>query len=296
MHQNMRLGKLFIMPDPEKIQFSVSYHPDKSIKVKTFRPVTANGLDEISIYITKYVWSPILYKNHRRLKSNFIHARILGIDVDDGLPITDAIAMIKEQQMAAIVGPTRSHQIEKDGKPACDRYRVVLLMSAPCIERELFEYNVRAWSKMFRGDPATCDAGRLFRPCSSIEFINYDGIENDWLKYPLNYKTEAERISIYQSKINFFREKKTLPIWVINTQKFGVPPGGAGRPGRHNACYRIGAYMTELGYTVDEITAFLCSGKLVEIGEKNVRRQVEWGASKSCGTTPKDSRRGGEDS
>jgi hypothetical protein len=277
------------LPNPEKIQFSVSYHPDKSIRVKTFRPVTVASLEEIARYIKSYVWSPILYKNNQRLKVNFIHARILGIDVDDGMPIADAIELIKDQQMAAVVGTTRSHQISKDGKPPCDRYRIALLMSEACTDRELFEYNVRTWAKLFRGDAATCDAGRLFRPCSSIVLINSNGIENDWLKYPLNYKTESERIAINQSKIQFFKEKKSLPLWVINTQKFGVPPGGGGIPGRHKACYRVGAFMTELGYTVDEITDFLCAGKLIEIGVENVRRQVEWGANRARGRIAPDS-------
>lgn len=283
MSETSMRRKLFVAPDIEKSQVSVSYHPDKSIKVKTFRPRDAQDLATLTSIVTEYVWSPIIYRQNLRLKQNYMHAWVVGVDVDDGMPINDAIDLIKDQQMAAIVGPTRSHQKEKDGKPACDRYRVILPMSKPCTDRELFEYNAKTWSKMFGGDISACDGGRLFRPCAEVSFINNKGIENDWLNFPKDYVKEADRCAIQRAKIAFHKDKKTIPNWILFSQKFGVPPGGGGRPGRHLECYKIGAVMTELGYSVDEITDFLCSGKLVEIGAADVRRQVEWGAARALG-------------
>lgn len=274
-----------------KPPISISLHPKKIVAVKTFRPRQIRNLDELTSYVQNYVCSPIIYKNDIRKKENFISAGWIGLDVDDGLPLQDAIDLLKELRATAIIGTTMSHQKQKGESPPCDRYRVLIEMVDSCTDCELYEYNVREWVRIFKADDAVRDGARLFKQCKVV--FKQDDLTQDWLKFPAGYKTLSQRREEkFKAEINHHRHSQTLPKWVLNIQKNGVPPGGNGRHGRHHACYRVGAFLTECGYSIEEIGDFLCAGPLIEIGESNVRRQVECAANaaKNHATTRKDSR------
>ena len=261
---------------------SVSYHPGRTVAVKTFRQRKVRSLQDVADVVSNWVWSPILYKNDHRHKDNFLSASWIGLDVDDGMTLDDAISLLKEFQATSLVGVTGSHQKQKGEEPPCDRFRVLLQMVSPCTDCELFEYNVRSWRKIFSGDRATTDGARLFKP-SKVVFMQ-EGFTQDWLPFPKGYLTKKERDRRRAVTILRHQQNRTIPTWVLRAQKEGVPPGHGQIKGRHHVCYKIGATLTELGYTTDEITDFLCSGPLISIGAADVRRQVECGAEKARGS------------
>lgn len=267
-----------------KGKLSVSFAPQITPRVKTFSPVEINSADDLAKIVTNRTWSPIIYKNNHRKKENFAYAEWLGLDIDNGETLASAIETLKEWEVWAMVGTTRSHQKDKVTKgghvsPPCDRYRIIFKMSSACISCELFEYNVKLYLPPFKGDIHCKDGGRLFYPCSEIVFVQ-EGTPIDWREFPAGYKTEKIRKELSAEQIKRHRENGTIPYWVTRKQAEGVRPGGDGTPGRHSACYSIGVELTELGFTVDEITNYLCAGPLIEIGVADVRRQVEWGAKK----------------
>jgi len=62
-----------------------------------------------------------------RRRENFAGADLAVGDVDGGLALVDAAELLRRAGYAFMLLPTRNHQKVKDGKPACDRYRVLLL-------------------------------------------------------------------------------------------------------------------------------------------------------------------------
>lgn len=265
-------------------KISVSFAPEITPAVKTFVPVEIPDSAALANFITTRVWSPIVYKNNHRKKENFESAGWLGFDVDRGLPLEKAIALVKDWEVFAMIGTTRSHQKDKvtaAGKvdPACDRYRIVFRMSELCTSLEQFEYNVKLYLPVLCGDTSCRDGGRLFLPCSEIVFVN-EGNDIDWQKVPKNHK----KVEFQQSdarRIEQHKRDQTVPLWVLRKVGDGVPMGGGGLPGRHTACYAIGLELTQLGYSIDEIATFIMTGPLNEIGADDVRRQVEWGAKRA---------------
>lgn len=275
-----------ISSDSVKPNISVSFHPNKSVVVKTFRPRVVKDLNQLKAYVENYVCSPIIYRGDKRAKENFLSAGWIGLDIDEGFALEEAISMLKDFQATAIVGVTKSHQKWKEKKPPCDRFRILIEMATPCEDCELFEYNVKAWRKVFSGDRATTDGARLFLPCKIV--FSQEAYPQDWLPFPKGYHRESDVRMIRADEIQFHKKNKTLPAWITRVQKHGTEVGG-----RHKMCYVVGATLTEFGYSVNEITDFLCLGPLVEIGVKDVRRQVEWGAAAAVRHAAVEKFRGG---
>src|SRR3954469_7209482 len=89
----------------------------------TFEIRICHEVVEIASVITKQNYSLGTFKDGIRRKDNFIHAEAIGLDFDGGYPLSQAIEDFKSFQH--IIAPTRSHQIDKNGKVE-DRFRVIL--------------------------------------------------------------------------------------------------------------------------------------------------------------------------
>ena len=253
-----------------KYQIGISLHPNKITAVKTFRPRDVNNVEDLQSLILNYVWTPAIYKNDRRANENFLGATHIGIDVDNALPLTQAIEMVKDWQVFALIGLTKSHQLPKGSEAPCDRYRVVLRASSVCTDSYQYEYNLRLYMKAFCGDKSCKDPARLFNPCRSIAFVN-NGMTVDWqIAPPKPKQTHIDSLARY-------KKTGTIPAWIIKQVEQGVPPGGNGSPGRHAACRDIAKALTVLGYSLDEIVDFICTGPLLEIGRKDIEHQADWG-------------------
>ncbi len=268
-------------------QISVNFHPDKILAVKTFRPIRITSLADLARWVTDRVWSPIIYKENLRCKENFKEAWFLGFDIDDGMSLKTAIDLLENWQVTAMIGTTKSHQKEKRTDsghiaPPCDRFRIVLWMSAQCNSVDVFEHNTTSYLKVFRADGSCADGGRLFAPCTSVVW-SQEANPIDWIELPKNYyelkKASAERA---ENELKKHIADSTIPGWVMRIALKGFPPGGAGKKGRHDACYRVGAYMCQLGYSEEAVFELLCRGPLLtELGEKDVRKQIRDGFAKA---------------
>lgn len=76
------------------------------------------------------------------------------IEYDDGYPTLKSI-INSDDYYTKIIYTSPSHQIEKHGKPPCDRFRIVIIFSTPCPYEE-FKKRIGGFTKKFEGLDPTC--------------------------------------------------------------------------------------------------------------------------------------------
>jgi hypothetical protein len=132
--------------------------------------------------LTTEGWCPALFSEPRRALKGFISASVIGLDVDDGLPLSQAITLLGTYRH--IVGTTNSHQLPKGEAPPCDRYRIVLFLDRPASSPEEYKASLRqaAESLGIPTDTNAMDAARWFIPCREIVSTN---LEPDSLLIPV---------------------------------------------------------------------------------------------------------------
>lgn len=141
--------------------------------------VECDSLEDVASIILDSNWSCGLYRGGHRNLSNFTEAHLFALDVDGGCPLDVARTLFAHH--AHLIATTRSHQVEKllpSGVvlPACDRFRVVLVLERPITTKEenyaVFEQLKRTYPFI---DEACKDASRLFYPSTSIVSKRFDG-------------------------------------------------------------------------------------------------------------------------
>lgn len=133
------------------------------------------NFDEIPNIVTQKLWSPFKFRGDQkteRSKNNFVSCQILVLDIDDGIRIEDAIAELEARNLTFIIGTTKSHQKEKNGK-VCDRFRVILPLNTEITsEAEYLATWHKAKSIFPQIDNSCKDVARFYFPCSAIVKIH----------------------------------------------------------------------------------------------------------------------------
>jgi hypothetical protein len=111
--------------------------------------------------------------NHRNT-AHFESVSTMVLDVDSGVTMDEVRQRLMGFRYAIVA--TKSHRKEKDGKPPCDRFRVVLWLDKPITDAA--EYAAAwAWAvERFTGnkaDPATKDVARFYfsSPADAVTFV-----------------------------------------------------------------------------------------------------------------------------
>lgn len=120
------------------------------------------------------VWSPCVWVDGQRAKRHFIGARWAVLDFDDGR-YTIANALSDWGRFIHVLGTTKSHQLAKDGRPPCDRFRLAVLWAEDVTDLGVYEGNLRKLARRFGADPACVDGARLYYPCKAIVSASEDG-------------------------------------------------------------------------------------------------------------------------
>lgn len=141
-----------------------------------FIPWKCSSIDSLCNIIINCSWSPCVFKDNYRLKDNFIRADWIALDFDDGWPLWSAIETCKANDLTHIIGTSKSHRKEKHGKDAVDRYRVVLKLERPIVDKREFSSTwYSAWNLFCkRADKAAKDPSRFFFPCVNIVSVAED--------------------------------------------------------------------------------------------------------------------------
>jgi hypothetical protein len=158
--------------------------------------------------VTKYAWSNCLYAGQYRKEKFFSGSCFCVLDIDDGLTKKEA----KERlgSLTYLLGPTKSDGIPKNGKPACDRFRVIIPWEEPIYRLDIYKYNMRKVISEFSGDSQTSDGGRVWQPCAKVETIKSSGTH-----LPVIYDIPLEDTNEYKQKrmseiFDYRKKSKTL--------------------------------------------------------------------------------------
>jgi hypothetical protein len=155
----------------QKINHEFSFHREKSFQPDRYGYgwESIAGWDLFKRAITKVAWSPIVYRDGKRAKTNFLYSDFLALDIDDGPTLDEMINTF--QDSAVIIGTTRSHRKEKLGVIA-DRMRIVIPWERRITELREYEASVRKYINQYDADRAASDGARLLWPCVEIAYCN----------------------------------------------------------------------------------------------------------------------------
>jgi hypothetical protein len=221
-----------------------------------------DNVGSIASAVSRYAWSPIVWENGRRLAANFKSAAWCVLDYDDGLTtVAQAVRMFAD--CAHVIGTTKSHQVAKGDRPACDRFRVLLKFERPITDLAAFKASMSYYVSRFRSDDQCVDGARFYWPCQNI----------------ISFSSEGERLEIIQPvatpkktfDFSAYREIKAVPRIFHDVLLNGAPVGK-----RNSACFLLGLNLWQCGFNADEITAMILKGPM-GLNESEVRRSVENG-------------------
>jgi hypothetical protein len=143
-----------------------------------FRPVTTTFAELKKIIKQNKAYSLTTYENdHRANKNAKLEYDVIAFDVDEGQTIEEAKQNLNGYK--ALISTTKSHQKQKDKKPACDRFRVLIPLSQTWKPESVEDYRQRmkrlATILDLNADPSAIDASRFFYGNSEAENIENEG-------------------------------------------------------------------------------------------------------------------------
>jgi hypothetical protein len=212
-----------------------------------FEAVDVRDIRELSELILKSPYSLGIFKDNYRTKANFVQAEAIGLDFDEGMSLAEATELFKDY--SHIIAPSRSHQVEKNGK-VCDRFRVILILSEPITDAKVFE---ATWFELFKQfpklDKACKDASRFFYPSKSVHSVKSGGLRVQPVDPEFLGFTEYNPPLITQFPSE---EKGELGKATLKFLQFGAPHGE-----RHRELYKAARDVNQQGYSFEEFVEWV---------------------------------------
>lgn len=203
------------------------------------------GLKEI---ITSRSWAGASFNADRRTKSEFRSIDLMVLDIDDGMSLDEA--RFAFMQYRHIIALSKSHQKEKDGKPAVDRFRVVLFLSQPITDNAVYEATWYWCKKQWPAiDDACKDSSRFWFASPEVVQADSDGEE-----VPVASKEDVEGLAqarsehaVSQVTPEFFTDKGELARATLRLLHTGQVSGN-----RNNLLTKATFDAIEQGYSKEE--------------------------------------------
>ena len=127
----------------------------------------ASTLEQLSPHITENMWAPGTFSDGRRALSTFLSMDIFVADVDGGCTIEEARRALSSFE--CLIGTSRNHQLPKNGKPPCDRFRILIPLAESITSDTDFKATWFQFQKLLPAiDPACKDASRFYYPCREV--------------------------------------------------------------------------------------------------------------------------------
>lgn len=231
-----------------KSNLSFSFHRERSFIGDRYSRgwERCHGWDLIARAVLWGAWSPCIWEKGTRSKANFIYSDFLGLDIDNGLPIAEAVEMFRDT--VHIIGTTRNHQREKKGVVA-DRYRIIIPWESRITCRREFESSLAAIGKKIDADSSGYDAARVFWPCASI--VSKIDPGPDW---------ELATVTAPEPKREY--EQRTAPVTGIaepETKTYNFVKRGVLWPNyeRADSIFRSSLDLFRCGYDHDTVLAMI---------------------------------------
>lgn len=207
-------------------------------------PLNVSSLSEIG---NEMIQSDIVFgefKNDYRSANNFIKTNIIALDIDNSKDpvLTIEAARIQFSRFKNIILPTRSHQIEKNGR-VVDRFRVVLVLSDFIHTKDDF---LTTWfwlkSQFSFIDESCKDPSRMWYKHQSIYAINEIGINCPIIRYQGLPEENQESFNILDQN-----ERGDLSKNTYRSLFTGFDEGG-----RNSGVYLIARDFKQNGYSIEE--------------------------------------------
>lgn len=198
--------------------------------------------DDLKDIICENCWSPIVWRDGKRSKKNFMYADWMVLDFDSGPKLEDWIK--KANAYEHLIGVTKSHGIREH-----DRFRVAIRFHSRIEKLEDYEHTMKRYIKKTGADQAGSDGARFFYPCLDIHSGRDFGKTLPW--WPAPPKPSREELD-EKAKI-IAGQTRALPSHISRFISLGEVFGG----GRNEACFVAANEMRRAGYAIEETTRLL---------------------------------------
>lgn len=232
------------------------------------------SLQQFNIILLSCVWSPIVFAGGVRKAENFKTCDYLGLDIDEGWTVQDAISWVKRLNLSAIIGASKSHQKPKkqpSGKalPARDRFRIVIPFSRTIKNVTEYKAIVTEIQKDIPADRACKGGAQFFYPCREILYTH--------IGEKLEIPAESEIVRSYEGlppkdEIAAI-QAGMMPVWMLTALRGQGAPVGM----RNTTLFRIAATLTDAGFSKKEILAIVLNSPFKSLGSAEVVETVENG-------------------
>lgn len=194
-------------------------------------------------------WSPIIWRDGKRSRHNFLYSDMCGLDFDTGMTLEQAQKNFCDMQH--FIGITRSHQRLKNGL-ICDRFRVVLPWDRRIESLDEYEYNLSLLQEKYDCDSQATDGARIFWPCTKIISGASDGYQMDVKKVPEGYVSSSERLLDAAKTVVMYAETGALTPWSRNLLKNGAPKNS-----RNRSFYGVAIELAHMGHDAEKIFSII---------------------------------------
>lgn len=230
---------------------------------KYFYEVNCETALEIERLTTSDVWSAILWRDGVRLTVNFLEAGAAVFDFDSGVwTLGDAHKWFSDRSLKHLIGTTRSHQIEKDGRKV-DRFRVVVPFELPITDARAYTQNMKRWLKMMPADQIAHDGGRRWLPFTALTHVA-EGSMLSWRPYKA---PPPKQPCAYQAA-------GIIPKWIREILD-ASPVNGQ----RNASVFKIAINLAERGFSQGEVIRLIAASR-IDLPNKEIENAIQSGFRK----------------
>lgn len=194
---------------PEEVLINVSYSNNSKEKhpAHDYEYVECTTDAFTDLILNSRGLSAQKFKNGHRKNENCIGVQnTLWLDIDDGMTIEQAKELFKDYWY--VIYTSMHHQKEKEGKPACDRFRVIFKVKEPMPQNEeKYEEVMLNILKKYGSDEACKEISRYYRGNPDAEiWVNTDGDYFDWKEFDIAKEKPKKKNTVIPSmkKSDFF--------------------------------------------------------------------------------------------
>jgi len=242
-----------------------------------FLPVDNCRFSQLANYITRYTWSPIIFRNSTRQENNFLASRIIALDFDNTKEQVMTLSQAVDNVFAGmrhIIGTTRNHQLPKATErvtyPPADRFRVVLMLDKTIKCAEDYGYTFSKSIRHYQSDSGAAGLSRLFFPCREIVSISDGDFEDFYQESPEDKRQRRAKAEILRREALAYHAIGKMPPFV--SYRMGI----AVTHNRNSMLYPVIRFYAEMGYGQSEIEAIVMTSKTAEINstDREFRRGI----------------------
>lgn len=162
--------KLSIFPTVNPLPKSKEEKHQQSKKASACEVRSVANEQDLFNLVTKYAWSPFIFDKNKRLADNFTETSFLVYDIDEGMTIDEAEAIVAREKLCCLCLPSTSHT------PEAHRFRIILPLARTVTNAEVYEATWLKGAELFGCvDEQAKDLGRFYFGCRDDDWFWLEG-------------------------------------------------------------------------------------------------------------------------